>query len=47
MNFKEYQSKMNQAKSILNAILGEPKDHKEWAERFNQAAKIIPLLGKQ
>lgn len=42
---KRYINKYPKALEVLNALDGLPKDHEEWASRFNTAEKIIDCIG--
>lgn len=41
---KTIEEKRKIARNILNELYGFPKTHQQWAERFNQVAKIIKHL---
>ncbi len=35
---------MSIARLILNRVLGPPKTHREWANRFNQSGEIVDII---
>ena len=43
-NWKEYSTKLPFSKRIYEKLYGEPKSHKEWAERFNIIGSINEIL---
>lgn len=43
-NWEKYKIKLDKAYEIHLALFGEPKTHKEWAERFNEVGKIARML---
>ena len=47
MKYKNYSKTLPLSEEIHNKLYGQPKTHKEWAEKFNLVGKINRIILKQ